>query len=750
MTPRARRFAAFPSGRGRMTPRVRLFVAAAALAAAALAAGGASAASTVFWRVSTQEEFLRGTADNVSIDAGGRLLPGPNAEQVVESGVPFLWSLARAGGALWVGGGSPGALYRATPGGDVTTVLDGAAGDVQALAAGPGGDVFAATSPDGAIVAFDARGGQREVFDPEEPYVWALAAAADGTLYAGTGNPGRIYRIPPGGAAALLYDTGAAHVRALAVDAAGRLVAGTGSPGRVLRIDAAGRAFVLVDTNHDEITSIRLAPDGAVLALAAGGAPAPVTAAPPATAASGATTAVTASTTVTVTASVSAAPAAAPVPAAGSAAPSSAAGGAVYRIAPDGPWDVVWQSTADTPYDAALDGAGRLIVGTGPDGKIFRVEGLPRTTVLLARAAARQVTRFASGPDGRLYYATANPGRLHRLATDRAGRGVYVSEAHDARTVATWGAIRWRADTPGGSSIRLQTRSGNTAVPGETWSRWSESYGDPSGTAIASPAARYLQWRALFAGGGAAPALFSVTAAYLPRNLAPEVTRVTVHPPGRVNLRAFPADPPIAGLDAELDPAAPPPAAGTAQTPSVGRQVYRKGLQSFGWEARDPNGDPLRFEVRYREETAAEWRVLKRNLTTRLFTWDTTSTPDGAYVVRVVASDAEANAPGRALTALRDTAPFDVDNTAPRIAVESVTPSGNDRLVRLRVSDAQSTLERVEYTVDAETWRALYPADGIADQREERFEVTVTAAELGRLVLRATDAMKNTTTAGVR
>ena len=423
-----------------MTPRARLLVAAAAaLAAAAGAVGGASAASTVFWRVSTQEEFLRGTADNVSIDAGGRLLPGPNAEQVVESGVPFLWSLARAGGDMWVGGGSPGALYRATPGGEVTTVLDGAAGDVQALVAGPGGEVFAATSPDGGIAAFDARGGRREVFDPGEPYVWALAAAADGTLYAGTGNPGRIYRIPPGGDAALLYDTGAAHVRALAVDAAGRLVAGTGSPGRVLRIDEAGRAFVLVDTNHDEITSIRLAPDGAVLALAAGGAPAPVSAGPPAAAVSAAAPAVTASTTVTVTASVSAAPAPA-VPAAGSAAPSGAAGGAVYRIAPDGLWDVVWQSTADTPYDAALDGDGRLIVGTGPDGKIFRVEGRPRTTVLLARAAARQVTRFAAGPDGRLYYATANPGRLHRLATDRAGRGVYVSEAHDARTVATWGA----------------------------------------------------------------------------------------------------------------------------------------------------------------------------------------------------------------------------------------------------------------------------------------------------------------------
>ncbi len=725
----------------------------AVLAAVSALAVSLAAASPVFWRISTQEELLRGTAENVSVDAAGRLLLGPNAERVLQTGVPFLWSLVRAGDALWIGGGPPGALYRVTADGGATSVMDGTAGDVQALAVSAAGEVFAATSPDGRIAAIDGRGAQREVFDPDEPYVWALATASDGTLYAGTGNPGRVYRLRPGGGADLLYDTRTAHVRSLAVDAAGRVIAGTGSPGRVLRIDpASGRAFVLLDTNHDEITSLRLGRGGGIYALAAGGAPSPVTAGQPAaTASTAAAPVVTTSVSVTVTASATAAPAtAAGAPATGAAAPSTAAGGAVYRIAPDGIWDVIWQSTADTPYDAAFDSAGRLIVGTGPDGKIFRVEGLPRTTVLLARAPARQVTRFATGADGRLYYTTANPGNLYRLDTGRAGSGTYVSDVHDARTVATWGTLRWRADTPGDSSVRLQTRTGNTAVPGETWSPWSEAYGSPEGTAISSPNARYLQWRATLTGAGATPALFSVTAAYLPRNLAPEITRITVHPPGQVNLQAFPTDPPIAGLNAERDPAAPPAAAGAAQTPTLGRQVYRKGLRAFAWEARDPNDDRLEFEVRYREETATEWRVLKRALDKRLFTWDTTSTPDGTYVVRVVASDAGANAPGRALIAMRDTAPFDVDNTPPGIAVESVTPSGNQAVVRLLISDAQSTLERVEYSVDAELWQTAYPADGIADEREERFEIAVAAGNVERLVLRVADAMKNTATSAVR
>jgi hypothetical protein len=52
--------------------------------------------------------------------------------------------------------------------------------------------------------------------------------------------------------------------------------------------------------------------------------------------------------------------------------------------------------------------------------------------------------------------------------------------------------------------------------------------------------------------------------------------------------------------------------------------------------------------------------------------------------------------------------------------------------------------------VDAERWQAAYPADGIADEREERFELTVPAASVDRLVLRVTDAMQNTATAAVR
>ena len=106
---------------------------------------------------------------------------------------------------------------------------------------------------------------------------------------------------------------------------------------------------------------------------------------------------------------------------------------------------------------------------------------------------------------------------------------------------------RWRHGAPsaGGPAARagqvqIVTRSGNTATPDETWSAWSNAYTNADGERIGSPNARYLQWRATLTSDSAqGPVLTSVTAAYLPRNLRPEVTSITVHPPGAVFQRPF-------------------------------------------------------------------------------------------------------------------------------------------------------------------------------------------------------------------
>ena len=706
-------------------------------------------ASPTFWRVSTQAEFLRGDVESLSVDADGQLVLGPVSDPFFDTTAPMLWSLASASdGAFWVGSGNDGRLYRIEADGDGEIVFDADELDIHAVAADAGGTVFAATSPDGRVYRVTPDGETSTVFDPDDSYIWALAVASDGTLYAATGDAARIYRVPPQGESELFFESDATHVLSLAFTAEGALLAGTESPGQVLRIDPDGRAFVLLDAPYPEIRSLRVQPDGAVLAVAVNEQGAPVASSSASTDASSSEGAHLA--TVTATVGVTATVVADTASATAGASTNGDTGrrgkaGAVYRIASDGLWDTLWSSDADVPYDAVFTSAGALVVGTGPDGKIYQVSGTPPRTVLLGRGPAQQVMRFTPHTDGSLVYATANPGKVVRLTGTPAQQGTYESEVRDADTVATWGTISWRGVTPDGSRIELSSRSGNTAIPNETWSDWSGPYTDAVGSQIASPKARYLQWRAALSAGEGSPVLTSVTTAYLPRNLRPEVTQITVHPPGTVFQQAFSSgDPPVAGLDsgAEAD------SKGRAAT--LGRQGYRKGIQTFAWLAADDNGDQLEYDLSYRREGETAWHPLRSEMRDTVFAWDSSSVPDGTYRVKVTVSDGPSNAPDTALAGERESPIFDIDNAAPRIELVDLQHDGVRSVLSFTVRDDQSALELVELSQGDDTWRVVYPTDGIPDGLVEQFEVVLTDPDEGMIIIRATDVLRNTVTVSGR
>ena len=491
------------------------------------------AATPTFWTVSSQADFLKGDVEDLSIDSDGRMFLGPAASVLGETSAPFLWSIvAGADGTLWAGSGNEGKVLKIARDGKVTTFFDAPELEVHAIAAAPQGGLYVATSPDGKIYSVAADGTSKTFFDPEDKYIWALATDASGNVFAATGDKGVIYKITPDGKGARFYKAGATNVVSLATTRTGELIAGTESPGRVFRIDAAGKAFVLIDSPFREIHALRLAADGTIYAAALSATPS-----------SGADRAAepVAEPSRPVTPSVSTEITGMSVvegPISSSTAPSAGRStrrpgrGAIYRIRPDGLWDTVWETADDAPYDLIVEDGGSLLVGTGTDGKIFRLSGNPARATLLARAAARQVTALLREPSGRIVGATSNPGKVFALSSTAARKGTYESDVRDAGTVATWGAIRWRASGRAGQ-VQIVTRSGNTATPDETWSAWSNAYTNADGERIGSPNARYLQWRATLTSDSAqGPVLTSVTAAYLPRNLRPEVTSITVHPPG--------------------------------------------------------------------------------------------------------------------------------------------------------------------------------------------------------------------------
>jgi WD40 repeat protein len=722
-----------------------------------------SAATPTFWTVSTQLDFLKGDVQDLSIDSDGRVFLGPSATLVAETSAPFLWSVvAGEDGTLWAGSGNEGKVLKVGKDGKVTTFFDAPELEVHAIAAAPKGGIYAATSPDGKIYAVAADGTSRTLFDPEDKYIWALAVDKSGNVFAATGDKGVIYKITPDGQGTRFYKTTTTNVVSLAFARDGSLVAGTESPGRVFRIDPSGKAFVLLDSPYREIHSVRVTEDGTIYAAAVSGtegssredrsAPEPPTDStrPPVASVTTEVTAITVMDSPVGTSTAMGSGRGARRP----------ARGAIYRIRTDGLWDTLWETGDDSPYDLLVEPDGSVLVGTGTEGKIFRIVGNPARTTLLARAAARQVTTLLRDTSGRIVGATSNPGKLFALSSAPAKRGSYDSDVRDAGTVASWGAIRWRANARAGQ-VQVFTRSGNTATPDETWSGWSKAYTQPDGEQIASPNARYLQWRAVLVADDSSnpgPTLTSVTAAYLPRNLRPEVSGITVHPPGTVFQRPFSTgELEIAGFedntsDGRQPVQTPPPTGGgtpaAPPSPALGRRVYQKGLQTIVWKADDENDDRLQFDVSYRREGETAWKVLKRGIWDPIFVWDTTSVPDGTYFVKIAASDAPSNSPGAALVGELESVNFDVDNTPPKVEVQPAARNGSRTTIAFTVRDEQSPVQRVEYSTDASRWRLVYPKDGIPDSRREEFEVSLEEAESGRsVIIRATDAMSNVATA---
>src|SRR5262249_42325601 len=140
-----------------------LFAVTAVLVALTLTSAGAS--SSKFFQATTQAEFLKGEVENLSVDSQGRLVLGPATELIYETSAPFVWSLAVASdGALFVGTGNEGKVFRIDEQGKGSIFFDAAEIEVHALAPAPDGGLYVATSPDRRIYKVDRTGKESDFF----------------------------------------------------------------------------------------------------------------------------------------------------------------------------------------------------------------------------------------------------------------------------------------------------------------------------------------------------------------------------------------------------------------------------------------------------------------------------------------------------------------------------------------------------------------------------------------------------------
>ncbi len=688
------------------------------------------------WAVNSREDISKGDARGVSIRDNGSIMLAQKLNEVFKTEQPFIWSSAvDSSGNFYLGTGGDGKIFKVDAGGKGTLLYDTAELNVSALAIGTDGNVYAGTSPDGKVYKISSNGQASVYFEPKEKYIWSLAALTDGTLAVGTGENGKIYKVRSANANpanSLLFDTSETHIISLATDKNGNLYAGTDSDGLVLRFSSDGKPFALLDSPLREIHELAVGVDGSVYALALGESASTAEKKPEDKKAENKTVSVEKKNNGNKTPKAEK-----------SRYDLSSAKSAVYRILPDGGNDIIWKSDEITAFSvyAHLTGNG-VLIGTSDKGRIYSVRNDGRTTLTLQTDEEQVSTIKTFG--NRLFAATSNQGKLFGFGGESVAEGVFESPVLDAKTTASWGTIWWRSN----GNMQIQTRSGNTAEPNETWSDWSNAQTDQRGVKISSPKAQFLQWRAVLKNSPTEAALYEVNVSFLPRNIPPEVLSIEILPTN-VGLASNPEVPVDANIQTlGLDPAD----FGIVIPPAVPRKVFQSGAKSLQWKAEDRNDDDLLYSIYYREVNETNFKLLRENLRDTFYTIDGLALADGRYVFKIVANDSPSNPASQALSGEKVSEPFDIDNTAPTVAtVGNPAVNGENVRVVFEAKEHSSFINRAEYNVNGGKWTTVYADDGISDSRSERFTINLNLKDAGEytIALRVFDANGNAGTSRV-
>lgn len=730
MVPAAYRFA--------HTRRFSSFAATTALLAFASVAP-AFAQGTHLWTQSRIEEFEKGSPQGVAIASDGTLHGAPGLKEIATTPSTFAWSVAvdKTGNA-YVGTGSPATVLRIAPDGKQTPIFETRDLAVQVVRMGPDGALYAATLPSGkvyklnpeatakqdqdsATVVFDINrvapasqpnekksdGKSGEKQDNKSHYVWDLTFDSSGKLYIATGGPGNIYRIDPAkpnAAPENFFKTDEQHVRSMAWDGKGNLIAGTDGSGLVYRISPSGKGYVLFEAPRREITSVAVGANGTIYAVSVGDKsrnplpPLPVQGA--------------GVVTITVMQPGS-------LQQAANASTSAPEGSEIYALRENEAPRKLWADKDEIVYALAPRPDGVLAL-SGNRGRIFTIRENDSYSDI-AHLPAQQGLSLAISKDT-IYIGTGNTGKLVSLGA--TPQHEYFSDVLDAGAMARFGRVEIE---PGSSGYQIFTRTGNVEQPVRNEKDWGWSDWQPlDNDVIASPAGRYLQWKAVLNVSGS---VGGVGVNYLPVNAAPVVDDIVVVPGARLNAQAQPNQPqtiniafpnPNPGVTVSFD-------AGGSNS-SIPATKDRTAVTAR-WAAHDDNGDDLTYSLYLRGDGEKVWRLLKDNITEKAYSFDQTALPDGGYEVKVVASDAPSHTPGDVLTGERISERFELDTTPPVVSNlrASVANSASVK-VMLDAEDAISPIAHAEYSLDAGPWQYFEPVGGLSDSKREHYDFELPAS----------------------
>ncbi len=666
-----------------------------------------AAVKTKIWEQKGTTDFREGTAKSVAISSQGEVILHQKLETIFDKGNEvYVWCLAEdSNGNVYAGTGNGGKIYQISPTRETELFFDSPEVSILSLAIDDQDRIYAGTAPSGLVYRIDDnKTPPTTILSAEENYVWDLAFDDNGNLYAATGTEGKIYKIPTtdaesedvgGEQPSVFFNADETNIVSLLFHQ-GNLYAGSDGKATIFKISLDGQAAVIHQTGQKEVKTLVGSADGSVFA----------------------------GTVTTVPPKPGQRPSGPPSP---DGRPPEINKSQVYQVRPNGTIRSIWNSPE--PLILAIQVyQNHLIVGTGDNGKIYRVT-LDGESIEIANCKAKQVLALLNTDFSKTtWVATGNQGKVFQLSANYVDEGTLESKAYDAQLTSQWGKLSWVAM---GNEISFSTRSGNTSQPDNTWSDWSKPISSSEDAQITSPDARFLQWQAKLKSASQLTILKQVRFGSVQLNVEPRIGDFQVH----------------IGAPKERENRNGPPQRN-------GNNIKTDKRRTAKWEVNDPNGDQLQYTLYYKKETDDGWQLLKDELKKPIHTWDSTAMPDGRYHLKVFVSDQLNNQFTSSLYTEKISKSFEIDNTQPDIGqIEGVKKDDGTYQISCVVEDSVSPIKSAVYKIDNdENWQIIFPADMIFDSRREELIFTtkpiVKVKSKHTIAIRVVDSAGNETIRG--
>ena len=686
----------------------------------------ASAVNTSLWEQENHADFEAGKPKDLSLTSTGDVMLSPKIESFTKLKETQVWALVEdSAGNLYAGTGNEGKIYKIAADGDTAELYyNSPEVTIYSLAIGPDNALYAGTGPDGLIYKItDATTPPTTLLNEGDKYVWALKFDDAGNLYAATGTDGKIYKITPEGESSVLFDAEEKNIMTFLLHEKG-FYAGSSENGIIYHITDDGTAKVIYQASEKEVRALEMDTQGNLYAAVVTSQPAE-----PARGRRGGS---------------SGPPTPAGPPPPGGGAPQENKSN-IYKIRPDGTAVPIWNSPEPLILAVVLESDSQILVGTGDEGKLYRVNPMTGDAVAVGKCSANQVVAIhqKKGDGGtKTLLATGNPGKLFNLTATYVEEGTLESVVHDAKSLSRWGKLSWEGEMAEGTAVAFSTRTGNTKKPDDTWSDWSDELTTAEGSQIPNRDGQYIQWRAKFTTSDTAqtPVLKKVTLASVQTNVEPRFTSIEV-------------DDGTGGGNQERGRRAgggnlPPPGArgGDSGGSGSGGDAPSKNWK-VSWKVEDANADTLQYTLYYKAVDESNWRLLKKELSKANYEWDVTTVPDGRYTLKVVATDKLSNPVGWAKSAEKVSMPVEVDNTQPSMGDIQVTANGdNTYKIACDVTDMTTPIQKAVYKIDSdEHWKVIFPDDGIFDSKMEQLLLETGELPEGAhtIIIQVTDRAQN-------